>query len=102
MEKKKVITTGANERALHAGLEVFPTHNVGTRETMFGPQPIDANEFKRACFIEGFRRGENETIRRAIEWMKNNCEQFIWFSEIDRDCGMEDNFWDAFQKAMEE
>lgn len=96
--KDKVIEEVINNDALKAGMEMFPTKIVGTRDSMFGPQPLDANEFKRMVFIEGYRQGVDRTIKKVIEWIKANCEEHIWW--MDGDCGLDEEFYEKISESL--
>lgn len=57
-------------------------------------------------YKSGYMKGSvdmaKEMIDKAIKILQEKAEDHIWYSEIDRDCGLDDEFYDEFKKAMEE
>ena len=57
-------------------------------------------------YKSGYMKGSvdmaKEMIDKAIKILQEKVEDHIWYSEIDRDCGLDDEFYDEFKKAMEE
>ena len=57
-------------------------------------------------YKSGYMKGSvdmaKEMIDKAIKILQEKAEDHIWYSEIDRDCGLDDEFYDEFRKAMEE
>ena len=41
-------------------------------------------------------------IEQAVEWLKNNADNYTWYDEMEGESGMTDDFYDDFIKAMEE
>lgn len=41
-------------------------------------------------------------IEKACEWLKENAGYYVWRNKLDVDCGICDEFFNDFKKAMEE
>ena len=67
MEKNIKINS---EKALQSALEKFPPKITGTRKTLFGDKPVDANEGARALYIEGFKAALEEFGEKLIASQK--------------------------------
>lgn len=88
------------KRAEKAALNMYPVEIVGySTECRVGahPKPLDWNEGNRAACIKGYRKGEDETIRRAAKWLRK-----AFTSKIVGDYGSPSRFVSAFKEAMKE
>ena len=56
----------------------------------------------KSGYMKGSVDMSKEMIDKAIKILREKVEEHIWYSEIDRDCGLDDEFYDEFKKAMEE
>ena len=55
------------DKALEAGLNRFPEHIIGTKDTLIEKDaPIDSNLGKRIIFIEGFIEGYKQSQKDNI------------------------------------
>lgn len=70
-----------------------------------GQSPMEEVAYGRG-YKSGYMKGSvdmaKEMIDKAIKILQEKAEDHIWYSEIDRDCGLDDEFYDEFKKAMEE
>ncbi len=70
-----------------------------------GQSPMEEVAYGRG-YKSGYMKGSvdmaKEMIDKAIKILREKAEDHIWYSEIDRDCGLDDEFYDEFKKAMEE
>lgn len=63
------------------------------------PDGSTTENYRYRHFIE---RMQDAFIEKACEWLKANARYYMWRSELDVDCGLCDEFFNDFKKAMEE
>lgn len=98
------------KRAEKAALNMYPVEIVGySTECRVGahPKPLDWNEGNRAACIKGYRKGEDETIRRAAKWLRSTLAGNSWSDTSGRTLiinkyGTASKFVSAFKEAMKE
>ena len=88
MEKDKL-----HEKALDAGLEMFPEHMVKLKQG----REFDANVPPRVCYMEGYKKGyvssQKDMIEKAKQWILNNACDVPHYP---------DEKLSEFEKAMED
>lgn len=50
---------------------------------------------------EGFVSGAKWMAEKAALWLKEHAGEYVWYDEMARDCGLDDDFIDKFKSAME-
>ena len=65
------------DRALEAGLKVYPPKIEGTRQTMFGEIPNDVNELRRAFYIATYKDVQKNFINDIAEWLTKNINNYV-------------------------
>ena len=65
------------DRALEAGLKVYPPKIEGMRQTMFGEIPNDVNELKRAFYMATYKDAEKDIIERVANWLKVHVGDYV-------------------------
>lgn len=96
------------DKALEAGLKVYPPKYEGTRPTMFGDIPNDANELRRAFYIATYKDVQKDILCDIEEWLKNNVQNYVnreyneFHHEVEYDGTVNtDKLIEDLKKAME-
>ena len=56
---------------------------------------------ENTCRRDGFYEGAKWMLENAVFWLKEHAGEYVWYDEMARDCGLDDDFVDKFKKAME-
>lgn len=79
-----------HNRALDAGEEYSSTH---------GQSIVEEIAYGRG-YKSGYMSGAVEMYQKIVKFLKEKAEEHIWYSEIDCDCGLDDNFYDLLEQEM--
>ena len=79
-----------HNRALKAGEEYAQTH---------GHSIIEDVAYGRG-YKSGYMSGSVEMYQKMVKFMKEKLEEHIWYDEMDRDCGLDDDFYELLEQEM--
>lgn len=65
-----------------------------------GKTEIDVNTYPRCLFQEGYEYAEKDTIERAVAWLKEHAEDYV-FTCLGKE-KLQSRLWDDLKQAMEE
>lgn len=52
-------------------------------------------------YKSGYMLGSKDMFDKVMTYIKEHIDEHIWYSEIDRDCGIDDEFYKLLQQEME-
>ena len=55
-----------------------------------------------ATTTEAYRLGQKDMLNKICEWLEKNAEEYIWFDDELRCCGMKIDFINDLKNAMKE
>lgn len=86
------------DRAAKSALFFFPPKKVASWSRWCGWRDLNAQ--KRKLHRQAFRCGESITTQRAIDWLKENADKYMWFDETTGECGLTNEFEQAFRNGI--
>lgn len=97
-----------SKRAERAAANMYPVEIVGySTECRVGakPKPLDWNEGNRAACAKGYRKGEEDAIKRATKWLRSTLAGKSWSDNtgktlIINEYGTASKLVSAFKQAM--